>query len=199
MLSAREIKKMAACMAKNWLTKCYAVVEPGDEEKQGFGYYRPSIVGKLPLPVPTRGTRPIVTQLELEREIEDDDNTPYKLIIPNLEKFRELTDILDKRNVFTTRREYENPNFVSNDQQENDDINSQEWDIMRNLSSERDRRQHAMNAFGNSKPANPTKNLSYFGFLRKRLTSRREIKQTYDPVRLENGRLTFEDTSPFNR
>ena len=140
-----------------------------------------------------------VTQLELEREIEDDDNTPYKLIIPNLEKFRELTDILDKRNVFTTRREYENPNFVSNDQQENDDINSQEWDIMRNLSSERDRRQHAMNAFGNSKPANPTKNLSYFGFLRKRLTLRREIKQTYDPVRLENGRLTFEDTSPFNR
>ena len=74
MLSAREIKKMAACMAKNWLTKCYAVVEPGDEEKQGFGYYRPSIVGKLPLPVPTRRTRPIVTQLELEREIEDDDN-----------------------------------------------------------------------------------------------------------------------------
>ena len=199
MLSAREIKKMAACMAKNWLTKRYNVVEPGDEEKQGFGYYRPSIVGKLPLPVPTRGTRPIVTQLGLEREIEVDDNTPYKLIIPNLEKFRELTDILDKRNVFTTRREYENPNFVSNDQQENDDINSQEWDIMRNLSSERDRRQHAMNAFGNSKPANPTKNLSYFGFLRKRLTLRREIKQTYDPVRLENGRLTFEDTSPFNR
>ena len=117
MLSAREIETMASCMSRNWLTRCYDVVEP-DDEKQG--YYSPSIVGKLPLPVPTRPCSY---------------NDGYTLIIPNLEESQELTHILDKRNIFTTRREYENPNFVSDDPQENADINSREWDIMRNLST----------------------------------------------------------------
>ena len=177
MLSAREIETMASCMSRNWLTRCYDVVEP-DDEKQG--YYSPSIVGKLPLPVPTRPCSY---------------NDGYTLIIPNLEESQELTHVLDKRNIFTTRREYENPNFVSDDPQENADINSREWDIMRNLSTDGDRRRRAMDAFGNSEPADPTKNLSYFGFLRKRGSTRREsdsIFPTNLPVRLENGRLTLE-------
>ena len=48
-------------------------------------------------------------------------------------------------------------------------MNDPGWDTVRNLKDDHERRQFAIASFGNIEPADPTKNMSYHGYLRQKL------------------------------
>ena len=160
---------------------------------------------KLPSPVPTRIVAPQGRQPFSRRRLQNNEGA-YNLRVPNLEALKELGEVMDKRNVFTKRRDRENPFFVSQDRQENDDINDRGWEKMKNLRNDRDRKFFAMKAFGNKKPADPTKNLGYHGFFRKRLSQegRGQMKNRrhlmFKDLVIKDGRLECldEDKQQFN-
>ena len=53
---------------------------------------------------------------------------------------------------FTKRRETKLEHFVSNDAQENADLNDPRWDELKNLKTNEERMKYAMKAFGNKEP-----------------------------------------------
>ena len=151
----------------------------------------------LPQPVPKPVSKPVQhsashpVPFSRNRHCNQSNQNDYDLQIPTLD-WRELGEVIDKRNVFTKRRDRENPFFISEDRQENDDINDAAWDRMRSLRNDQDRKLFAMKAFGNARPADPTKNLGYFGYLRKQLSP--GLKQypkfgNFHNLVLKHGRL----------
>ena len=171
------------------------VVDIGKLREERHSKASENLTLTLPLPVPTRANlKPTTGEATVHRRprmrLNKDE---YQLEIPNL-NVKELYEVLDENNVFTKRRERENLNFISDDPQENADINDQEWDKVKNLRTDQDRKLFAVRAFGNAHPADPTKNMSYFGFLRKKLglgaqdAPSRDIKKN---VGIINGRLEW--------
>ena len=207
MFTKEELESMAKCMSY-WLKSNYDVIEP-EEEKVPTPPPPPSSPGVLKLKPIRKLLKSVVHVVkdgrqqeayspdhfepfgEPDSKIQSTLPSPvpalgYNLTIPDLKEDKNLAAILDKRNIFTTKRVRENLNFVSDDPQENADINSQDWDRLKNLTSDRDRRKFAMLEFGNARPADPTQNLGYFGFLRSRKQHSNDVVD--GPIRLENGR-----------
>ncbi len=56
---------------------------------------------------------------------------------------------------------------MSENPEENDDINDPGWEEVKNLRSDQERKQFAMNSFGNLEPGNPQVNLTFHGFRRR--------------------------------
>ena len=75
------------------------------------------------------------------------------------------------------RRPSKNPTFISDDPDERADIDDPRWEEIKILRNDRERKQYAMRAFGNVEPADPTRCLSYFGFLRKQIAKEKNIGQ----------------------
>ena len=81
----------------------------------------------------------------------------------------EILEIFDQRNIFTQFRPVNNPEFISEDPEENEDINDPEWEKVKNLKDDAERKQFAMDSFCNMQPGDPTKNMTYYGFFRQKL------------------------------
>ena len=92
--------------------------------------------------------------IDLSVEEEDDD---------------EIKEIFDSSNVFTRFRPAEDVEFISEDPKENEDINDPEWEKVKNLKDDAERKQFAIESFNNFEPGDPTKNMTYYGFFRKHL------------------------------
>ena len=90
-------------------------------------------------------------------------------------QFNFLGEVFAESNKFTERRPIQNPKFEG-DEDEMNDINDPNWDELRNLQSDEERRLFAMRNFGNWQPANPMKNLTYYGYLRQSLQKKDNIE-----------------------
>ena len=66
---------------------------------------------------------------------------------------------------FTKRRETKLEHFVSNDAQENADLNDPRWDELKNLKTNEERMKYAMKAFGNKEPGTVLKPSFTFVYL----------------------------------
>ena len=99
----------------------------------------------------------------------DEDGDSPEIISLSDDEDDDIREIFDESNIFTKFRPIENEEFVSKDEEENKDLNDPGWDTVRNLKDDHERRQFAISSFGNIEPADPTKNMSYHGYLRQQL------------------------------
>ena len=81
----------------------------------------------------------------------------------------EIKEIFDKSNIFTERRPTANKHFISDDPEENEDINDQRWNQLKSLQNDRERKNYVTQKFGNLESGDPTRNMTYHGFLRDNL------------------------------
>ena len=103
--------------------------------------------------------------------IQDDENNgpEPELVALSDDDDDEILEIFDQNNIFTQFRPVNNPEFISEDPQENEDINDPEWEKVKNLKDDAERKQFAIDSFNNIQPGDPTKNMTYYGFFRQQL------------------------------
>ena len=104
--------------------------------------------------------------------IQDDENNgpePELVDLSDDNDDDEILEIFDQNNIFTQFRPVNNPEFISEDPRENEDINDPEWEKVKNLKDDAERRQFAIDTFNNFQPGDPTKNMTYYGFFRQQL------------------------------
>ena len=127
-------------------------------------------VSALPVPVknPVKSSfSPLVETLTIQ---DDENNGPEpEMVTLSDDDDDEILEIFDQNNIFTQFRPVNNPEFISEDPRENDDINDPEWEKVKNLKDDAERRQFAIDTFNNFQPGDPTKNMTYYGFFRQQL------------------------------
>ena len=103
--------------------------------------------------------------------IQDDENNgpEPELVALSDDDDDEIQEIFDQNNIFTQFRPVNNPEFISEDPRENEDINDPEWEKVKNLKDDEERRNFAIDSFNNIQPGDPTKNMTYYGFFRQQL------------------------------
>jgi len=128
--------------------------------------------------------------------IQDDENNgpEPELVALSDDDDDEILEIFDQRNIFTQFRPVNNPEFISEDPKENEDINDPEWEKVKNLKDDAERKQFAIESFGNIQPGDPTKNMTYYGFFRQQLRREQdlppeEIDALKDDLIGEGGRI----------
>ena len=139
-----------------------------DIQEDDYSDYEP--VSALPAPVknPVKSSfSPLVETLTIQ---DDENNGPEpELVALSDDDDDEILEIFDQNNIFTQFRPVNNPEFISEDPRENDDINDPEWEKVKNLKDDAERRQFAIDTFNNFQPGDPTKNMTYYGFFRQQL------------------------------
>lgn len=105
------------------------------------------------------------------------------------------TAIFDSNNVFNTKRPTNNVRFISDDPKENQDINDPEWEEVKSLKNDHERRQFAIKSFGNIEPANPSNNLTYHGFRRKYLRRSFNCSSLSPKYNLDTKRVKIQNGS----
>ena len=131
--------------------------------------------------VPVAGTstpkKPVETVTIEDEDVEyiphSDDE--HEIIELSDEDDDEIREIFDESNRFTKFRPVENVEFISDNPDENADLNDPGWDTVRNLKDDAERRQFAIDSFGNWEPGDPLKNMTFYGFLRQKLQKEDEV------------------------
>lgn len=111
------------------------------------------------------------------------------------------------------RRKTNNLPFISKNEAENRDILSEEWNILKALTSDQERINHAQKRFGNREPGNPCLCMSFHGYRRSRLASGRKdliklrahnssneytmLKHIKNIVKIKNGKIEVVENQPF--
>jgi len=147
-----------------------------DKNVDNFNDYNPVSappIVQLPKPVRNAGNITTVT-------LDEDGDSP-EIISLSDDEDDDIREIFDESNIFTKFRPIENEEFVSKDEEENKDLNDPGWDTVRNLKDDHERRQFAISSFGNIEPADPTKNMSYHGYLRQQLRIQQGISDEENP------------------
>lgn len=88
-----------------------------------------------------------------------------------------------------------NPTFISDNPEERADIDDPRWEEIKKLKNDRERKAYAMREFGNVSPADPTKCLTYYGFLRSQKANEKGLESPNDKdyirhsIRIEKGQI----------
>ena len=101
-----------------------------------------------------------------------------------------------RRDIIKRSRHFKpNPKFISDNPEERADIDDPQWEEIKKLKNDRERKAYAMKKFGNISPADPTKCLTYYGFLRSQKANKQGLASPTDKdyirhsIRIEKGRI----------
>jgi hypothetical protein len=160
-----------------------------DIEEDDFSDYNPVSAPLVPVETPVKSSFSSLV------ETDDKNNGPEPEIVALSDgDDDEILEIFDQRNIFTQFRPVNNPEFISEDPKENEDINDPEWEKVKNLKDDAERKQFAIDSFNNIQPGDPTKNMTYYGFFRQQLRREQdlppeEIDALKDDLIGEGGRI----------